>query len=79
MPVVSNTSPILNLAIIGELSLLRQQFGEILIPRAVLEEFQVSKNLLYSYVKAVIVTKIHTLQVYLGEDLVEIFDYQLPI
>ena len=45
MPVVSNTSPILNLAIIGELSLLRDQFGEVLIPEAVLEELQVKGNL----------------------------------
>lgn len=45
MPVVSNTSPILNLAIIGEISLLREQFGEILIPRAVLEELRVQDNL----------------------------------
>ena len=45
MPVVSNTSPILNLAIIGELSLLREQFGEVLIPRAVLEELRVEENL----------------------------------
>lgn len=45
MPVVSNTSPILNLAIIGELSLLRDQFGEILIPGAVLEELRVEENL----------------------------------
>lgn len=29
------------------------------------EKFQVSKDLIYSYVKAVIVTKIHTLQLYL--------------
>ena len=43
------------------------------------EKFQVSRDLLYSYVKAVVVTKIHTLQVYLGEDLMEVFDYQLPI
>jgi predicted nucleic acid-binding protein len=28
MPIVSNTSPILNLAIIGQLDLLRQQFAE---------------------------------------------------
>lgn len=35
MPVVSNTSPIMNLAIIGELCLLRHQFGEIVIPGAV--------------------------------------------
>jgi len=45
MPVVSNTSPILNLAIIGELSLLRDQFEEILIPGAVLEELRVEENL----------------------------------
>jgi len=29
MPVVSNTSPIMNLAIIGKLSHLREQFGEV--------------------------------------------------
>ena len=45
MPVVSNTSPIMNLAIIGELSLLRDQFGEVLIPGAVLEELRVEENL----------------------------------
>jgi predicted nucleic acid-binding protein len=38
MPVVSNTSPISNLAIIGRLDLLRSQFGEILIPGAVQQE-----------------------------------------
>jgi hypothetical protein len=43
------------------------------------EKFQVSKKLVYSYVKAIVVTKIHTLQVYLGEDLVEVFDYRLPV
>ena len=32
MPAVSNTSPILNLAIIGQMDLLGQQFGEVLIP-----------------------------------------------
>lgn len=41
------------------------------------EKFKVSKTLVYSYVKAVIVTKIHTLQLYLGEELVDTFDYQL--
>jgi hypothetical protein len=41
------------------------------------EKFKVSKNLVYSYVKAVIVTKIHRLQIYLGEELVESFEYQL--
>ena len=45
MPVVTDTSPIMNLAIIGELSLLRDQFGEVLIPRAVLEELRVEENL----------------------------------
>ncbi|WP_224094057.1 hypothetical protein [Nostoc sp. MS1] len=33
---MSNTSPILNLAIVDQIELLRQQFGEILIPNAVL-------------------------------------------
>ncbi len=45
MPAVSNTSPVLNLAIIGQLSLLRQQFGEIWIPPAVLEELRVGEDL----------------------------------
>jgi predicted nucleic acid-binding protein len=40
MPVVSNTSPILNLAIIDQLDLLRQQFTEVLIPPAVLAELK---------------------------------------
>ncbi len=35
MPVVSNTSPISNLAIIDRLELLQEQLGEILIPPAV--------------------------------------------
>ena len=35
MPVVSNTSPLFNLAAIHQIHLLRQQFGEILIPEAV--------------------------------------------
>jgi predicted nucleic acid-binding protein len=45
MPVVSNTSPLLNLAIIDQLDLLRRQFGEILIPKAVLEELRVEEIL----------------------------------
>ena len=45
MPVVSNTSPVLNLAIIDRLSLLRQQFEEIWIPSAVLEEMRVEEDL----------------------------------
>jgi predicted nucleic acid-binding protein len=38
MLVASNTSPISNLAVIGRLSLLRSQFREIWIPRAVQSE-----------------------------------------
>ncbi len=41
------------------------------------EKFKVSKELVYSYVKAIIVTKIHRLQIYLGDELVKTFDYQL--
>jgi predicted nucleic acid-binding protein len=40
MAVVSNTSPLLNLAIIGRLSLLEEQFSEVLIPPAVLRELR---------------------------------------
>jgi putative transposase len=42
------------------------------------EKFKVSKDLIYSYVKAIIVTKIQRVQLYLGEELVDTFDYQLP-
>lgn len=45
MPVVSNTSPILNLAIIGRLSLLYEQFGEIVIPLSVQRELRTSEDL----------------------------------
>jgi hypothetical protein len=45
MPVVSNTSPVLNVAIVGRLSLLRERFGEIWIPAAVLEELRVEEDL----------------------------------
>jgi putative transposase len=43
------------------------------------EKFKVSKSLVYSYVKAMVVTKIHRLQLYLGEELVDAFDYKLTI
>lgn len=39
MQVVCNTSPILNLAIIGRLDLLKEQFGVIHVPKAVLSPF----------------------------------------
>lgn len=45
MPVVSNTSPILNLAIIDRLPLMREQFATVTIPKSVLEELRVGENL----------------------------------
>lgn len=45
MPVVSNTSPILNLAIIGKLFLLQEQFNTILIPYAVKNELRIKEKL----------------------------------
>ena len=45
MLVVSNTSPILNLAIIGLLDLLRIQFGSVLVPEAVLDELRIDEDL----------------------------------
>jgi putative transposase len=41
------------------------------------ERFKVSKDLVYSYVKTVIVTEISSLQVYLGDELVQQFEYQM--
>lgn len=38
MVVVSNTSPLSNLAIVGRLALLRDQFGTVLVPSAVRQE-----------------------------------------
>ena len=40
MRVVSNTSPISNLAIIGRLYLLRQRYGKITVPPAVADELR---------------------------------------
>lgn len=45
MLTISNTSPLLNLAIIGQLALVQQQFGEVLIPDAVLQELRVDEAL----------------------------------
>ena len=44
MPVVSNTSPIWNLASIGRLALLHDQFSEIRIPHEVWQELQVGQE-----------------------------------
>ncbi len=40
MRVASNTSPLLNLAIVDQLALTREQFGEVTIPSAVLRELR---------------------------------------
>ena len=45
MPVVSNTSPVLNLALIDRLGLLRDRFGEIWVPPAVLKELRLEEDL----------------------------------
>ena len=41
------------------------------------EKFELSKDLVYSYVKAVILTGIQALQVYLNEEFVQAFEYRL--
>lgn len=45
MPVVSDTSPVLNLAIIGRLDLLHQQFGKVWLPQAVTDELRIEQDL----------------------------------
>jgi uncharacterized protein len=44
MLIVSNTSPILNLAIIGQLELIRQQFTQISIPPGVAAELKIDED-----------------------------------
>jgi predicted nucleic acid-binding protein len=44
MPTVSNTSPLLNLAIIGRLELARTQFGSVVVPPAVAGEFRLEED-----------------------------------
>ena len=43
------------------------------------EKFEVPESVIYSYVKAVIVTEIHQLQLYLGNDLIKTFEYRLLV
>ena len=43
------------------------------------KKFRVSKGLVYSYTKAIIVTNLHSLQVYLGDNLVDTFEYRLTV
>jgi uncharacterized protein len=45
MPAASNTSPLLNLAIIGRLDLLKEQFETIFIPPGVGEELRIESDL----------------------------------
>jgi len=45
MRVVSNTSPILNLAIVDHLDLLHEQMGEVIIPPKVVEELRLDEAL----------------------------------
>jgi len=45
MPVVSNTSPLLNLAIVSRPALLREQFGEIWVPPGVMGELRLEEDL----------------------------------
>lgn len=44
MLVVSNTSPIMNLAIVDKLDLLQKQFGEVIVPIAVIEELKLDTD-----------------------------------
>jgi len=44
MPTVSNTSPLINLAIIGRLDLAWAQLGSVLVPPAVVEEFRLEED-----------------------------------
>jgi len=44
MPVVSNTSPILNLAVVNHLDLLKQQFGKIFVPPTVVIELKLQSD-----------------------------------
>lgn len=47
LKVVSNTTPVLSLLKIGRLEILRELYGEILVPQAVFEEIEAGKNKLF--------------------------------
>jgi hypothetical protein len=42
------------------------------------ERFEVSKDLVYSYVRALIVTQLHAVQLYFGNEIVDTFEYRIP-
>lgn len=44
MLVISNTSPVMNLAIVGQLELLQKRFDEVIIPEAVVEELKLDTD-----------------------------------
>ncbi len=44
MLVISNTSPVMNLAIVGQLELLQKRFNEVIIPEAVVEELKLDTD-----------------------------------
>ncbi len=66
MPVVSNTSPLLGLAAIQQLSLLKKYYAEILIPPAVLNELKTGSDFLGSKIlrQALRAGWIHTIKVH---------------
>jgi predicted nucleic acid-binding protein len=45
MLVVSNTSPVLNLALFGRLDLMQQQFDKVWLPQAVTDELRIEEDL----------------------------------
>ena len=42
------------------------------------EHFELPKDLIYTYVRAKIITGLHQIQIYSDDDLVTTFPYQLP-
>jgi hypothetical protein len=42
------------------------------------ERFELPKALIYTYVRAKIITDLHQIQIYSGDDMVITFPYQLP-
>jgi putative transposase len=42
------------------------------------ERFEVAKNLAYSYVRALVITQLHIVQLYLGDEIVDTFEYRIP-
>ena len=63
LKVVSNTTPVLSLLKIGRLEILRELYGEILVPQAVFEEIEAGKNkLFYQDLSLISLVKIEEVQ-----------------